>query len=152
MKKEKKTPMLGDVYMVQFTGRDHAQLGLRPAVVFQNNAGNRHSPNVIVLPLTTSMKKLGQPTHVVVPARGTGLRYDSVVLCENPVTISKDSLGFYVTTLSAAVMRKIARGYLLATSAVMYLDLGDFQEMKQASVRLNEGVSPCTTQRSRLSS
>ena len=134
---EARSLRLGDVYMVNFKGTGSEQLGRRPAVVFQNNVGNRYSPNVIVLPLTTSKKKMKQPTHVMLWAEETGLRYDSVVLCENPVTVSKSRVGSYVTTLPDDMMREISIGCVLATSAAAFLNDADFQRIQERSLRLN---------------
>ena len=108
---------------MQFNGDGCEQSGLRPGVVFQNNVGNQHSPNIIALPLTSVIKKLGQPTHVLIKASHSGLRYDSMVLCENPQCLSKDKVGRYVTTLPKGVMRSVALGFLAATDALSFLDL-----------------------------
>ena len=43
------------------------QGGNRPVLVIQNNVGNRHSPTIIIAPITTRVKKLHQPTHIGVP-------------------------------------------------------------------------------------
>lgn len=118
----KKQPMIGDVYMVKCAGSGSEQKGWRPGLVFQNNTGNLHSPNIIVLPLTSAIKKTNQPTHVVVPAEGTGLARDSMVLCENPERMSKDRLGAYLTSLPKEYMSKIAIANLLATSAISFID------------------------------
>ena len=61
-----KTPQIGEVYLMKFSGSGSEQVGWRPGLVFQNNVGNSHSPNVIALPLTSSIKKTSQPTHVFV--------------------------------------------------------------------------------------
>lgn len=95
--------------------------GWRPGLVFQNNLGNQHSPNIIALPLTSAIKKTNQPTHVVIPAEGTGLERDSMVLCENPERMSKDRLGTYLTTIPDEYMSKIAIANLLATSAISFI-------------------------------
>ena len=116
-----KRPCIGDVYFMRFGGNGSEQNGWRPGLVFQNNTGNAFSPNIIALPLTSSLKKLGQPTHVVLPADRTGLLKDSVVLCENPERMSKDRVGGYITTLSAEYMAQIAVASLLATSAISFL-------------------------------
>ena len=133
-----RSPMIGEVYTVEFAGTESEQLGRRPAIVFQNNVGNLHSPNVIVLPLTSSLKKLSQPTHVLLKADEAGLRVDSMVLCENPVTISKAKVGSYITTVPDNLMREIAIGYVLATSAVAFLDNKDFLETQEKSIELNK--------------
>lgn len=116
-----RTPRIGEVYMVTLEGSDSEQSGIRPAVVFQNNIGNRYSPNVIVLPLTSKCKKRTQPTHVFLPADDTGLRMDSMVLCENPVCISKQKLKAYMTTLPQKYMAQVAMASILASSAICYL-------------------------------
>lgn len=63
---EQRVPQIGEVYLMDFGGSGCEQNGWRPGVVFQNNVGNAHSPNIIALPLTSSIKKAGQPTHVVI--------------------------------------------------------------------------------------
>ena len=44
------------------------QGGTRPVVVVQNNVGNRYSPTVIVLAVTSRMNKARLPTHIEVPS------------------------------------------------------------------------------------
>lgn len=131
------SPKWGEVYLCRFEGTDSEQSGWRPAVIFQNNVGNAHSPNVIVLPLTTSLKRMDMPTHVVVKAADTGLRRDSMVVCENPVSVSKRKLDAYITKLPEAYMVQIAIASLLATSALELLDSAAFLTVKRQSARLN---------------
>lgn len=130
-------PVIGDVYLMKFEGSWNEQSGWRPGVVFQNNVGNSHSPNVIALPLTSAIKKTSQPTHVVVLAKDTGLQRDSMVLCENPEKMSKARIGKYLTRLSDEYMRKIAVANLLATAAISFLSESDLLEVWQEAVRLN---------------
>lgn len=132
---------IGDVYLMSFQGSGSTQSGLRPGVVFQNNAGNDHSPNVVVLPLTTAKKKLGQPTHVLVPADANGLVRDSVVLCENPVCMSQENLGRYLTRLSPDAMSRIAAAHLLASSAISFLDEETLLQTWRKARRLNGGAA-----------
>lgn len=113
---------IGEVYLMKFEGTGHEQNGWRPGIIFQNNKGNEHSPNVIALPLTTEIKKKSQPTHVVVSADDSGLKYDSMVLCENPEKMSKERIGKYITKLSDKYMKLVAQASLVATSAISFLD------------------------------
>lgn len=115
-------PHIGEVYLMRFKGTGSEQNGWRPGIVFQNDVGNSFSPNIIALPLTSSLKKLNQPTHVVLDAENTGLFRDSMVLCENPECISKERVGEYITTIPERYMKEIAAASLLATSAIVYLD------------------------------
>jgi len=132
-----RTPRIGEVYMMQFNGTGCEQNGWRPGVVFQNNTGNAFSPNIIALPLTSSIKKETQPTHVVIRAKDSGLTLDSMVLCENPECMSKHRIGKYLTTLSDEHMRDVAAANLIATSAVSYLDIASLLDIWATSVRLN---------------
>lgn len=131
------SPLCGEVYLVRFTGAGSTQRGLRPAVIFQNNVGNRYNPNVTVLPLTSSIKKRAQDTHVFLPAAKTGLLRDSMVLCENPVCIPKEELGEYITVLSPLYMGLIARASILASAAVAYLDPSQLEEILRRASELN---------------
>ena len=89
----------GDVYLVDFVAAGNVLQGRHPAVVIQNNVGNRYSPNVIVVPLTSSIKKIYQPTHVILEAAENGLRKKSTALCESPTTVPKSVLEFFCTHL-----------------------------------------------------
>lgn len=112
---------IGDVVNVKFEGIGSEQQGERPALVFQNNVGNNHSPNIVVLPMTSVQKKVNQPTHVFVP-KSEGLKLDSMVLCENPQCVSKERVGDYITTLSKKYMEKVAEASILASSVISFIN------------------------------
>ena len=135
--RNKKQPQIGDVFMMRFGGCGNEQKGWRPGLVFQNNTGNAYSPNIIALPLTSSLKKSHQPTHVVIPAEGTGLLRDSMVLCENPERMSKERLGDYLTTIPQEYMEKIAIANLLATSAISFITPDVLMSVWEKATALN---------------
>ena len=139
-KKKERIPQIGDIYMMQFNGSASEQSGWRPGLVFQNNVGNAYSPNIIALPLTSSIKKVNQPTHVVIKAANTGLKKDSMVLCENPDSVSKERLGMYITTLSDEYMREIAKASILSSSVISYLDIDILMSIWKKAVDLNAAV------------
>lgn len=130
-------PQIGDIYLMNFGGSGSEQGGLRPGVVFQNNVGNAHSPNIIALPVTSCVKKIGQPTHVLLRASDTGLRMDSVVLCENPERMSKEKIGKFIGKLSDEYMKKITEANLLATSAIAFLDIESLMRIWRRAAMLN---------------
>lgn len=136
-----RVPQIGDIYMMKFGGSANEQSGWRPGLVFQNNVGNTHSPNIIALPLTSSIKKANQPTHVIVRAANTGLKRDSMVLCENPERMSKEKVGAYITSLSDEYMRQIAEASLLSSSVISYLDIELLVSVWKKAVALNATVS-----------
>lgn len=126
---------------MRFTGSGSEQSGLRPGLVFQNNTGNRFSPNIIALPLTTSLKKQGQPTHVILNSSDTGLKRTSMVLCENPERMSKDKIGAYITTLPDHYMKQVAVASLLSSAAISYLDLEHLTAAWKQASALNACIS-----------
>ena len=134
-----KTSILnGEVYWIKFVGEGNVQKGFRPGVIFQNEVGNVKSPNTVAFPLTKVLSKSKMPTHVFVSAKGCGLRHDSIVLCENPQTISKTNLGSYITRLPREVMKEVAIAQLIATPAISYLDTNEMLKVWTISKRLNE--------------
>lgn len=135
-----RVPQIGDIYMMKFGGSANEQSGWRPGLVFQNNVGNAHSPNIIALPLTSILKKANQPTHVVVRANDTGLKKDSMVLCENPERMSKEKVGDYITTLSNVYMKQVAEASLLSSSVISYLDIELLVSVWKKAVALNAAV------------
>lgn len=131
-------PKIGDVYMIQFDGSGSVQKGYRPGVVFSNNRGNANSPNVIVYPLTTSIKKASQPTHVILDAETCGLKYTSMVLCENPQCIPKTQLGKFISHLDDFTISKIAVAQMVSSSGIAYVDFKTLVETWESSIRLNK--------------
>ncbi|MEG0767934.1 MAG: type II toxin-antitoxin system PemK/MazF family toxin [Clostridia bacterium] len=68
------------------------QGGVRPVLVIQNDIGNKYSPTVIVLAITSRIEKARLPTHVEVAAGEAGLTKPSVILAEQVRTLEKKRL------------------------------------------------------------
>ena len=82
----------GEIYWVNWSpGRGSEQSGLRPALIIQNDIGNRFSPTTIVAALTTATKK-PYPFLVKVTAKESGLPKDSTVNLAVIMTIDKTRL------------------------------------------------------------
>lgn len=82
------------------------QNGIRPVLVIQNNIGNKYSPTVIVTPLTSKVKKEGQPTHVVLNCE-CGLSEKSMALLEQIRTVDRFRLRQYIGSIDEQTMRRI---------------------------------------------
>ena len=81
------------------------QGGIRPVLVVQNNVGNKYSPTVIVLPIS-SAKKTNMPTHIRI--YGTKmLPKDSVIMAEQIRTIDRNRLQNYVGSVDLEIMKKV---------------------------------------------
>lgn len=69
------------------------QGGIRPVIIIQNDIGNKYSPTVIVLPITSEIKKVNLPTHCVLHRTiKNGLDVDSMILAEQIRVIDKSRL------------------------------------------------------------
>lgn len=64
------------------------QGGRRPVLVVSNEAFNHAMPNLTVLPLTSTQRRL-YPAEVLLPKGLAGQRHDSIVLAHQIRTISK---------------------------------------------------------------
>lgn len=82
----------GDVVLVDFDPTEGSeQRGTRPAVVIQNDAGNRAAPTTIVAPLTTSYDPdRVAPYEAELDASNTVVQRDSVALLNQIRTVSID--------------------------------------------------------------
>ncbi len=73
----------GDVVLVDLNpvfGTEQA--GVRPALILQIDRANAVSPQTILAPFTSKIRRTLLPSHVAVPTGTAGLRLDSVLLCE----------------------------------------------------------------------
>lgn len=99
----------GDIYYVDFGNQPGSAVhGMRPAMIVQNDVGNRHAPTIIVAAITTEIKKTRQPTHVLLGTQ-FGLSQESMLMLEQLATIDKSMLQNYVGTADPDFIRKVDR-------------------------------------------
>ena len=90
----------GDIYYAELNPVVGSEQGdSRPVIIVSNDAGNNHSPTVIVTPMTGNLRKNPLPTHVVIP-QTCGLGRDSLMLAEQIRTIDRVRLGEYIGHIS----------------------------------------------------
>jgi mRNA interferase MazF len=77
----------------------------RPALIVSNEEANQALPNVTVLPMTTSPRKL-YPAEVILPAGAGGQPKDSIVMAHQIRTISKRRIIRFYGYLTDAQLRK----------------------------------------------
>ncbi len=68
------------------------QGGIRPVMIVQNDVGNKYSPTVIAVAITSKLNKNKIPTHIEIDKENVGLKTDSVILAEQVRTIDKSRL------------------------------------------------------------
>ena len=88
---EPPAPKRGEIWFVDFNpGRGSKQQGFRPALVLQNDVGNKYAATTIVAAITTTIKLY--PVTVFLPARSCGLRENSMVNLAQILTLDKTRL------------------------------------------------------------
>lgn len=83
----------GDIFWVDFSpARGSEQKGQRPALVIQNDIGNKVSSTIIIAACSTSYTGQPYPFQVVIKAKESGLSKDTVVDLGQILTIDKSRL------------------------------------------------------------
>ena len=90
------------------------QGGIRPVLIVQNDIGNKHSPTVICVAITSKMNKAKLPTHVELSALEYGVIKDSVILLEQIRTIDKSRLREKLCHLDNKVLDKINKALIVS--------------------------------------
>ena len=100
----------GDIYLADLSDANGSEQGkVRPVVVIQNNRGNKYSPTTIVACLSSKVySKHHLPTHYLLPD-GLGLKYKSMVMCEQIRVIDKSRLLKKIATVGRLDMMAIDR-------------------------------------------
>lgn len=96
------------------------QDGIRPVLCIQNNAGNKHSPTIIVAAITSRETRASFPTHVSISTGG--LRKKSYVLLEQIRTIDKTRLGEYVGKISKDEMGRVDHA-IIVSMGLKYMEV-----------------------------
>lgn len=100
----------GDIYYADLrpvVGSE--QGGIRPVLIVQNDAGNKHSPTVICAAITSKMNKAKLPTHVELRSIDCSITRDSVILLEQIRTIDKKRLREKVCHLDEGKLTEVDR-------------------------------------------
>ncbi|PIH61535.1 type II toxin-antitoxin system PemK/MazF family toxin [Paenibacillus sp. LK1] len=114
---EAKTIKRMEVWEVDLPAGDGSvQGGHRPCVVISNDMGNKYSPVVIVVPLTSSKLKKRMPTHVFVDANECGVFNDSTALCEQVLTVKKERLQYKIFEMPKNYIGKIRNAINISLS------------------------------------
>jgi len=81
----------GEIWMVNFNpGRGSEQKGIRPALIIQNDIGNRYASTTILSAITATLKKY--PVTVLLPRGKGGLKENSMVNLAHILTVDKGRL------------------------------------------------------------
>ena len=93
---QKKEIKRGDLFYYDFGEKKGSiQSGVRPVLVVQADCYNQNAPTVIVVCLSTAVKKRYLPSHIVI-GEDFGLKKPSMILLEQIQTVSKEHLTDYI--------------------------------------------------------
>ena len=96
----------GEIYFAELKdGKGSEQAGLRPVLVVQNDIGNMYAPTVIVIPITSEIKR-DMPTHVDLGSE-YGLYAECIALAEQITTLDNSRLGDYIGTVDDMKMLEV---------------------------------------------
>lgn len=121
----------GEVYQCNFgVGIGSEMQKERPCVIIQGNVGNLNSGNVIVAPITHTLKPIPSMAHIVTQKDNNGIIIlDGQVNLSNIQTVSKARLGDYITKLSKKDMENI--------DISLYVSLGLIKNIKKYEEKIN---------------
>lgn len=98
----------GDIFLVQFDPVIGSEQGkTRPAIIIQNDEGNKYSPVTIVAAITSKKYSKDYPTNVFITPEESGLKHDSTILLNQIRTVDKQRLIVYLTHLDKKIMEKV---------------------------------------------
>ena len=106
-------PRRGKIYLVRLPGQPQ-DTKERPALVVSLDVRNRLAHDVIVVPISTTLRKA--PTHVELPAGEGGLHRTSMAKCEQITTLDKSFLlrGPFSGTISKPRIHEVEKAIMRA--------------------------------------
>ena len=103
-------PRRGEIYFINFPVTGAGEMaGPHPALVVQNDVGNRASQLTIVAVITSNLRVARLPVGVQISPKESGLPRPSVVHLGHLYTIDKRRLGRRVGSLPLARLQEVDR-------------------------------------------
>jgi mRNA interferase MazF len=106
-------PKRGEVWLVNWNpARGSEQAGRRPALVIQNDIGNKKAPTTIVAAISSSVKLY--PMNVEINPPEGGLNHPSIIKTSQILTVSKERLERRLGHISSASLNEVDRAIKLS--------------------------------------
>lgn len=114
-------PKRGEIYLVEFDPtRGHEIQKTRPALIVQNDIGNRFSPITIVAAISSKFDTPPHPTDVVVEHGESGLALRSAVVVNQIRSIDRERLQKRIGHLHPAAMKRVDRAIQISLALVEF--------------------------------
>ncbi len=118
-----KQPKRGEIYFLDFSPSKGREIkGPHPALVIQNDIGNKVGNLTIVAAITSNLKVAELPVGVLIKTKESGLPHESAVHLGQIYTVDKERLQNLVGTLPEHKMKEIDKAIQIS------LGLKDFWE------------------------
>ncbi|HCC68566.1 MAG TPA: PemK family transcriptional regulator [Nitrospiraceae bacterium] len=118
-----KQPKRGEIYFLDFSPSKGREVkGPHPALIIQNDIGNKVGSLTIVAAITSNLKVAELPIGVLIKPKESGLAHESVVHLGQIYTIDKERLQNLIGTLSKDKMSEVNK------AAEISLGLREFWE------------------------
>ncbi|MCE7981666.1 MAG: type II toxin-antitoxin system PemK/MazF family toxin [Caldilinea sp. CFX5] len=103
----------GEIWLADLNPiRGSEQAGIRPVLIFQNNAINSYTTTVLAIPFTSNLRRAALPSSVRVAVGEGGLTVDSVALCHQLRVLDTSRLTRRLGNLEAKTMVAIEQAVL----------------------------------------
>ena len=103
----------GDIIIVNYPYSDQIRSKIRPALVVQSDLWNQRLDATIIASITSSRRRrVGAPTQYFIDTateegQQTGLRFNSIVQCENLLTYNRNRILSVIGRLPDSMMQEI---------------------------------------------
>jgi mRNA interferase MazF len=112
-------PRRGEVYLVNFDPVIGSEIRkTRPALILQNDIGNRHSPLTIVSAITSKYEEPLYPTEVLLKIGEGGATKDSVILLNQIRSVDKRRLVRRLGAVAPDTMYRVNRALQISLGLV----------------------------------
>ncbi|MGH2353875.1 MAG: type II toxin-antitoxin system PemK/MazF family toxin [Chloroflexota bacterium] len=115
MERTPAAPRRGEIYWLDFSPATGVEMrDPHPALVIQNDVGNRASALTIVAAITSNLRVADLPVGVCIEPRDSGLPRQSVIHLGHLYTVDKRRLQRRIGALPAAVMERVDQAILVS--------------------------------------
>lgn len=129
---------MGDICWIKFSGENHIQNGVRPAIIIQNNKGNVFSPTVQVVPLTSRLNKTKLPTHAIIENTAmTGLSRKSIAQCEGIRIVGKNDILGKIGKVDKKAMKEVSKCLLINMPLLLFFTKEELLRLQTKMIKTN---------------
>ena len=110
----------GEIYRVSFDPTvGHEIRKIRPALIVQNDIGNRYSPLTIVAAITSKVSPIPYPVEVVIePSRTNGLEVRSAIRLDQIRTVDRQRLIERLGGVDSSTMAKVNQALQISLGVI----------------------------------